>query len=142
MDVQYETDFVAWSEQQASLLHAHRFELEALGIDAANLVDEVEALGQSVKRDLRSRLVILLLYLLKWDYQPMRQSVSWRVTIDEQRVQIADLLQENPSLRPTLGGVLAKAYESARRYAVADTGLKPDTFPADCPWTVAQVLGM
>ena len=142
MDANYETDFLAWTERQADLVHKHRFELDAWGIDAANLADEILALGQSVKRELRSRFAILLLHLLKWQHQPNRRTAGWRATIDEQRAQIADLLAENPSLRATLDMALAKGYESARRYAIAETGLKADTFPAKSPWPIAQVVDL
>jgi Domain of unknown function DUF29 len=140
MDVQYETDFVVWSERQASLLHQHRFELETWGIDAANLVEEVVALARSERRELRSRLTVLLKHLLKWEYQPLRRGASWRSTILQQRQQIEDLLKASPSLRRALDAEVKDVYPRAREYAALRTGLKLDTFLADCPWTVAQVL--
>jgi hypothetical protein len=140
MDVQYETDFVAWTEGQAELLHKHRFELEALGIDVANLVDEVETLGRSVKRELQSRLTVLLEHLLKWQYQPKRQRRSWRNTISNQREDIDDLLNESLSLRQMLDPAVKDRYRRARERAARATELNLDTFPTDCPWTTAQVL--
>jgi hypothetical protein len=140
VDAQYEIDFVAWTERQASLLHAHRFELEALGIDVANLVDEVETLGRSERRELRSRLETLLIHLLKWQYQPKRQSSSWSDTTWEQRGQLDDILNASPSLRRALNAEVKNVYLRARHRAAIQTRLPLEIFPADCPWTVAQVL--
>jgi Domain of unknown function DUF29 len=140
MGAQYETDFVAWSERQVELLHNHRFELEPLGIDVTNLVDEVATLGRTERRRLRSRMVVLLVHLLKWQFQSMRQSNSWRLTIEEQRERVDQVLRESPSLRRSLDAALKDAYGSARRRAAIETSFNIDTFPAACPWRVSQVL--
>jgi len=140
MDAQYETDFVAWTEHQAELLRARRAELEPFGLDIENLLDEVETLGRTVKRELQSRLTRLLEHLLKWQYQPQRRGKSWRITVSNQREGIEDLLNESPSLRHMLDAVLKDRYRLARERAARATESNPDTYPADCPWTVAQVL--
>ena len=140
MDTAYEADFVAWTEHQADLLRAHRSKLEPLGLDVENLVNEVEALASKDRRELRSRLEELLLHLLKWRYQPERQSSSWNDSILQQRYQLADLLATSPSLRRTLDGAVKDVYPRSRRRAAVQTHKPLDTFPADCPWTIAEVL--
>jgi Domain of unknown function DUF29 len=93
--------------------------------------------GRSEHRELENRLLILLVHLLKWQYQPRRQTHSWCVTIREQRCRLERLLTRNPSLRPILD-------TASRRFisvpAMAQTGLREDTFATDCPWPPAQVL--
>ncbi len=88
--VDYEKDFYAWTVEQARLLRAG--ELSAL--DVANIAEEIESLGRSDRRELGSRLTVLLLHLLKWRSQPDTRSKSWLATIREQRRQIEKLLRE------------------------------------------------
>jgi hypothetical protein len=77
MDDLYECDFYRWATGQAAVMRDKRFELEALGIDWVNVAEELDTLGRSEKRELRSRLGVLLLHLLKWLHQPMHQGSSW-----------------------------------------------------------------
>jgi hypothetical protein len=83
----YETDFYAWTQEQARLLRERRFD----DLDLDNLVNEVESVGGSEKREIRNRLTILLGHVLKWKYQPGRRGNSWIETIFEQRGQLADI---------------------------------------------------
>jgi hypothetical protein len=77
---------------------------------------------------------------LKWRYLPGHQSRSWSATIREQREQVAELLDESPSLKPMSSEDLAKIYQLAVTKALRDTGLPEATFPAACPFTAAQIL--
>jgi hypothetical protein len=90
---QYEQDFYQWTQQMAATLRDDRFDQ----LDIENMAEEIESLGRSDKRELRSRLTVLLMHLLKWHYQPEQQSNSWRATLTEQRIRILDLLAESPS---------------------------------------------
>ena len=134
----YSQDFHAWTRQQAELLRNGKFG----SLDVEHLIEELESMGASERRQLTSRLKILLAHLLKWRYQPHLQSRSWSATIKEQRLSLLDLLDENPSLRPRLDQYLAKAYRLARLLAVTETNLEECTFPVHCPWTVEQVLDL
>jgi hypothetical protein len=136
----YERDFYRWTIEQASVMRRRRFELEALGVDWVNVAEELDTLGRSEKRELRSRLGVLLLHLLKWLHQPMHRGTSWRRTIETQRETIGELLSDNPSLKPLLDQTMQAAYKNARRDAVADTGLSDTVFSSDCPWTTTHVL--
>ena len=132
----YEHDFHAWTREQTSLLRERRF-VEA---DIDHLIEELEDMGARQRRELQNRLKVLLAHLLKWQCQPQRRSHSWLATIKEQRLSLADLLADNPSLAPLLDEQrLAKAWRSARLLAVAETNLPEETFPADCPWSVSAV---
>lgn len=133
----YERDFHAWTQQQAALLRAGKLD-EA---DIIHLAEEVESMGRCEKRELISRLSILLMHLLKWEYQPERRGTSWEATIAVQRDDLADLLADNPSLRAGLEVALEDAYRKAVLLAVAETGLPKGRFPEVCPWVVGVILG-
>ncbi len=133
----YREDFYAWTIQQAALLQAEDLE----HLDLPNLIEEIESMGASQRSELASRLKVLLIHLLKWQYQPQKnKGPSWRNTIQTQRFAIADLLEDNPSLRREVPAAFAKAYPRARRDASRETGLALASFPIDCPWTVEQIL--
>ena len=93
-------------------------------------------MGRTEKRELISRLSVLLLHLLKWRYLPEKQSPSWEASIQVQRNRLADHLDDNPSLKPLLPKALASGYRDAALEAVAETGLAGSSFPEVCPWTI------
>jgi hypothetical protein len=130
----YEKDFYAWANEQAALLRGGRV-AEA---DIAHIAEEIESMGKTEKRELVARLTVLLLHLLKWRHQPNLQGVSWRTTIKVQRLDIADLLEDNPSLKNQLPDALARAYRKAIQEAERETGLPETAFPATCPWSFEQ----
>ena len=132
----YSQDFYAWTQEQAALLREGALQ----GLDRANLVEEIEDLGRSARKELRSYLEGLVLHLLKWYYQPDYRSRSWRDSIEENRACVPEGLQESPSLRPQLSMLLQECYPRARRKAARQTRLPLTTFPEVCPWTVEQVL--
>jgi hypothetical protein len=82
----------------------------------------------------------LLMHLLKWQYQPAYQGRSWKFTIIEQRKRINKHLKENPGLKSKLTDIVESAYEYAVSGAVRETGLAPEIFPPNCPWTFEQFM--
>ena len=108
----YEDDFYAWTVEQTRLLRAG----ELASVDAANIAEEIESMGRSDRRELQSRLVVLM-HLLKWRHQPEGRSTSWSGTIREQRHQIGLILDDLPSLRLFIAEALPQAYETARENA-------------------------
>ncbi len=136
--VLYAEDFWAWTQDTARLIRDGKWH----DLDKDALAEEVESLGRSQQRELEHRLESVAMHLLKWCYQPSHRvdSHSWADTIFEQRRQIATLLRDNPSLRPTLAAVLAESYAAVRRHAHRQTRFPLSTFPATCPWTVAEIL--
>jgi len=132
----YETDFYGWIQQQAAMLRGRDF----ADVDLDNLIEEVESMGASERRELESRLETLLAHLLKWQFQPQRRGTSWQLTIIEQRKRIARHLNKNPSLK----GVLPETYQDTYDYAVLaaakETCLAASTFPAQCPWSFEQAM--
>jgi hypothetical protein len=109
-------------------------------LDIDNLIDEVESMGKSEKRELESRLTILLLHLLKWKYQEVRRGRSRQLSIDEQRIQFCKTLNENPGLKPALDEIIKDAYKLAVIKAARETKISKAVFPECCPWTLAQFI--
>jgi glutamine synthetase adenylyltransferase len=132
----YDTDFAQWAQQNAELLRSGRFS-EA---DLEHIAEEIEDLGKRERQSLRNRLIRLIEHLLKWQFQPERRGGSWRRTIIVQRQAILDLLEENPSFRPTLSEVVEKAYIRAVNVVSEVTKASASDFPKRCPYTIPQLL--
>jgi len=134
--VGYEDDLFAWTQEQAALLRAHAID----GLDWENLAEEIESMGRRDRRELKSRLRVILLHLLKWQAQPDLRGVSWRKTLRTQRREIRDLLQQSPSLRREVPGMMRETYADAVKDAIDETGLRPEVFPKACPYAPDDVL--
>jgi len=133
----HDQDFYAWTQAQAALLKAGCW----LEVDWANLVEEVESMGASERRELYNRLRVLLMHLLKWQYQAGARSSGWKGTINEQRAQLELLLADSPSLRRQLDDAMTYTYPKAREMASDETGLPLAVFPVECLYQREQVLG-
>ena len=132
----YDHDFFAWTQEQAQLLRSGQL----AQVDIENVAEELESMGRGDKREIESRLEILLMHLLKWQVQVKLRSPGWSGTIREQRRRIGRLLRESPSLRPVVGQLIPEAYAEAREKASQETGLSDAMFPAASPFTPEQVL--
>lgn len=132
----YDRDFYAWSQEQARLLRSGKLS-EA---DLEHIAEEIESMGKSEKRELVNRLAVLLMHLLKWQFQPTTRGTSWRLTIEEQRDRLADHLTDNPSLKATLDASTASGYKLAILGAARETGLDRAIFPTVCPWSFDQMM--
>jgi len=132
----YDIDFYRWTCQQTELLRAGRF-AEA---DISHIAEEIEDMGKSLKRELESRLKVLFIHLLKWQYQPGYQGNSWRYSIEEQRAELTDHIKDNPSLKHKLPEAIERGYKYAITGAAKETGLPKKTFPDACPWSFEQAM--
>jgi len=130
----YESDIVAWSQEQAGLIRAGRFDR----LDLEHIAEEIEDLGKSEQREFASRMALLLGHLLKWQFQPVRRGASWEKTIKAQRKELAYNLKETPSLRVKLKDPdwLDMVWARAVALAVTETGL--DCFPDTCAWSIDE----
>jgi hypothetical protein len=135
-DQLYEQDFYAWANEQAGLLRAGKVS-EA---DIEHIAEEIETMGKGEKRELVGRLNILLLHLLKWQYQPSHRGHSWRNSIRIQRREVAAHMKDNPSLKSLLPQAIEQAYGTAIIEAENETGLSEATFPAACQWSYEQMM--
>jgi hypothetical protein len=138
MGTPYEKDIVAWANEQAALLRAGKLS----AIDIEHIAEEIEDVGKSEKRELASRMAVLLAHLLKWQHQPERRGSSWVRTIKVQRNSIASALLDTPSLKASLNEPrwVGNAWNDAVSKAIDETGL--DCFPENCPWSMDQVLSV
>lgn len=132
----YDQDFYGWANQQAQLLRAGKLS-EA---DLEHIAEEIESMGKTEKRELISRLAVLLLHLLKWEYQPVRRGSSWSRTIRVQRRDLTMHMKDNPSLKSIIPEAMENAYGNALIEAADETGFPESTFPSSCPWTFDQVM--
>jgi hypothetical protein len=132
----YDRDFYAWATEQAALLRAG--DLSAADIE--HIAEEIDSMGRSEKRELVSRLTVLLTHLLKWRYQPALRGKSWRLSIEEQRDKLSYHLRDDPSLKAKLDEAGADAYHFVLVEAERETDLPRSTFPTACPWAVAQIM--
>jgi hypothetical protein len=132
----YERDFYAWLRDQATQLRARSHN----NIDWENLAEEIESVGRSERREIESRLALLILHLLKWQFQPGRRSESWKLSIGEQRTWIPGIIRHSPSLKGYPSRIFASAYEDGQRRAINETGPHPSVFPSEPPFTVKEAL--
>lgn len=132
----YTTDFYAWAQHQSDYLRLEEFDK----IDWQNIAEELQDLGNQTRREVESRLRLIIMHLLKWQWQPDHQSRSWRNTINVQRRDLMRLLKKNPTLRAQLSDFVPDAYAEACEDAFEEMGLLHWTFPADCPYTAEQLV--
>jgi len=132
----YEQDFYLWTQQMAEALQSGQL----AQLDLENLAEEIEGLGRSEKRELRSRLQVLLMHLLKWQYQSQKRSHSWQSTITEQRIHLTGLLRDSPSLKPHLEEIFEDCYQDARQMAAIETQLPISQFPPTSPFSIPDTL--
>ena len=132
----YDLDINEWINLNIQLLRERRFSQ----VDVDHLVEELEEMGKSNIRELRSLLVVLIAHLLKWQFQPDMRSRSWRGSITEQRVRLKRLLNDAPSLGAKIPDSIPDAYADALIIAVEETGLAESLFPEVCAYSIAQLL--
>src|SRR5260370_8361631 len=132
----YEEDFVAWLEDQARRARCGEIE----GLDLENIAEELEGMARSDRREIRNRLTVLLIHLLKYVTQPRRRSSGWIGTIGEQRRRIAIIIDDSPSLRSFPASILSQCYTDAPPGAADETAFPASDFPELCPFDIEAVL--
>lgn len=131
----YEQDETAWLEAMSALAAGGR----SAEMDYRHLSEYLADRAKRDRREVFSRLVVLLSHLLKWEHQPERRSGSWRGTLRAQRRELRQLL-ESGTLRNHAEAVLADAYAEARRQAADETELRLDVFPAEDARNLDELL--
>lgn len=132
----YDGDFAVWARHQAGFIREGRWD----HVDAENVAEEIDDLSRRQQHELRSRLRVLIMHVLKWEYQPECRSRSWAATIREQQTQIEDVVAMSPSLANVLPGYAEAVYDVARELAGLETGLPPSKFPVTLPYSVEHLL--
>lgn len=132
----YDDDFYTWSLEQARLVRDGQW----AGVDRENVAEEIESLGREQFNKLESAFRVLLIHILKWDHQPERRSRSWALSIKEQRLQLEDVIGDNPGLKPRIDEAIARAYRKARVNAAQENGLDEAAFPDRCPYSYDDIV--
>ncbi len=144
MPTLHDTDFYSWTQQQADLLRSGNF----AALDITNLIDELTDMGMSERRELESRLRVLLAHLLKWQFQYQLlsnrwkefEAKSWRNTIINQRTELSILFRKYPGTKRFLAPAIVESYKDARELAAKESGLPIATFPKQCIYSLDQIL--
>ena len=135
----YEQDFYLWIQTTLAILRERKLEQ----LDIENLIEEIDSMGRSEKKELKTRLVILIEHLLKlqyWIEEKDDNARGWRNTVVEQRRQIAYTLADSPSLKAILNDVFLPCYQDARKDTINKYQLSSNLFPEEPPFSLAQVL--
>ena len=133
---EYERDFYSWLMEQARHVRAGRWD----ALDRDNLAEEIESLGREQFNKLESAFRVLLIHFLKWDMQPSKRWRSWVLSIEAQRLELEDVLADNPGLKPRIGEAITRAYRKARVEAAKETGLDKATFPETCSYSLDDIV--
>lgn len=132
----YETDYLQWIDTTVEKLRNRDY----ANVDWESLIEEIEDMGRSERRSLKSNLIVVLVHLLKWQFQPECRSGSWEGSIIEHRRRIREAIGDSPSLQPYLEKIFPECYPQAVKQAKAETKLPLETFPQLCPYELAEVL--
>lgn len=135
LSVLYVEDETAWLEESAELIRAGR----ARELDLANLEEFLDSMARRDRREVRSRLRVLLTHVLKWLCQPEKRTSGWRATVQAQRFELEGLL-ESKTLHNHAEAILGDVFETAVEIAMAETQLTRTAFPTACPFTVDALL--
>jgi hypothetical protein len=140
----YQTDYYAWTKQQAAELRKLAAARANTTLDLANLAEEVESLGRSDLATIRSQLRRIIEHLLKLENSPAAEPrFGWRESVVEARDVIPDVI--TATLRREAEAELAKTYQQGRRRAEAALMRHGErdaaqALPVDCPYSFDQIL--
>lgn len=132
----YNRDYYLWLSHTAQLISEGKLS----EVDTANLIEEIEDMGRSEKRAIESNLVVVLLHLLKYKYQPERRTNSWKSSIREHRRRLRKAFSASPSLKGYCEEVFSECYQDGREQAADETELPLNTFPPKSPFTLDETL--
>jgi hypothetical protein len=132
----YDEDFFEWTRRNAELLRSGQVRQS----DVAHIAEEIEDLGKQDLKELHRRARALLAHLSIWQVRSGKRSALLSITTE--RVELHGLLKQSPSLKSRLANELPDTYAKALRLAVARTDLQRGQFPAECPFTVEQILDL
>ncbi|MBP0000781.1 MAG: DUF29 domain-containing protein [Cyanobacteria bacterium SID2] len=132
----YDEDYVRWIEATLAQLRDRNYD----NVDWANLLNELEDMAKRERRSIRNNLTVILVHLLKWEFQPEFRTGSWAGSITEHRSRVLSVLEDSPSLKNYLSEALTWAYPRARQQASAETTLPLKVFPVECPYEIDLIL--
>jgi len=117
----YDEDFVAWSTQQAEALRAAARGGTNQQLDWKNLAEEIDSLGRSEKRELRSQILRAMHHLMKLEHsRRLEPRNGWQESVDNARTEMRLVLETSPSLRTYLSDAIAGEIKHAADRALRD----------------------
>ena len=131
-------DSYEWACKQAEHIRAGRFD----EVDLLNVAEEIEGVGNNELHRLTSNAEIVILHILKWQFQPSKRSRSWVLSIAEHRVRVRRDLRRSPSLAAKLDVIIIDAFDTARLRAARQTRLPLSSFPSTCPFDRHAILDL
>jgi hypothetical protein len=144
-DQLYESDFYAWTQTQAKELRRFARTRPNVPLDLAHIAEEIQDLGKSERDAVFSLAQQILQHFLLIEHSPaLEHRAHWMDEIDEFRARMKRKL--SPTIRRHLKRELPELYTDGRqivgrkmrRYGEAHAAA---ALPAECPYTVEQVLG-
>jgi hypothetical protein len=132
----HNADYVQWIESTVAKLRQQDY----AAVDWHYLIEEIEEMGRSERRSLKRNFIVVVLHLLKWQFQPALRGGSWAGSIVEHRRRVRDAIADSPSLKPYLQESYLDWYGDAARQAIAETQLPPEVFPVTCPYALPEIL--
>lgn len=136
LELLYHRDETGWLEAMSALAAEGRL----AEMDLLHLSEYLLDMSKRDRREVVSRLIVLLTHLLKWELQPARRTGSWKGTIREQRRELRQLF-ESGTLRLHGETTYPDAYAAAREQAADEMDLEVDALPVDAPWSFTEALG-
>ncbi|HEY0837561.1 MAG TPA: DUF29 domain-containing protein [Azospirillum sp.] len=140
----HDTDFYAWTQEQAAILRRMASDRINSELDLRFLAEEIEELGGSDLRALESDLARVIEHLLKLRFSPAQDPRrAWRRSVIEHRDRVQATVERSATLARKLPDLLPFAWRRARKLAVAgleDDGVDGAAVPTDCPFTLAEIL--
>jgi len=131
----YHSDFYSWSLEQARLVRDGSW----AQLDQEHIAEEIEGLALAQFNKLENAFRVLLLDILKWEHQSELRSRNLTLSIEVRRIEVEDILSDNPGLRPRIGEAIARAYRKARLDAANESGLEETTYPEVCPYSFEDI---
>ncbi len=134
--VAYDADFYSWSLEQARLVRQGRW----AELDRDNVAEEIESLALGQFNQLEAAIRELLVEILKWDHAPATRSRSSILSIELQRIEIEELLSDNPGMRTRIPEAIVRAHRRARLGTAKETELDEAGFPDSCAYGFDEIM--
>ena len=140
----YETDYYAWTREQAAALRELAERRAPVPLDLANLAEEVEDLGRTQRDAVRSQVRRIMEHFLKLEFSTAAYPrLDWKESIVEARSELADKI--SASLRRDAEDELPNLFRRAQRKAALRVrkfgeAQAADDLPASCPYSLDAIL--
>jgi hypothetical protein len=132
----HDEDLYGWAINTASLLKQQKYH----EVDMNSIIEELEEMSRSEKRELINRLAQLIFHLLKWQFQPDFRGRSWEGSIDNQREEILLILIDSPGLNTKITEIINIAFKKSLLLIKKETPIDLKILPQECPYTFEQLV--